>query len=126
MIMSDQTVPRQLLDDANNAVEKLRKKLEEATVQGRKEMDSAIKSMTAQLKMLQSQQKATEEQLLQSMQREKELKQQLAEFDLKSSVISKLRSDKSELQKIIDDQSKKIDALRAEVRQCGVKLIGKL
>ena len=124
--MSDQTVPRQLLDDANNAVEKLRKKLEEATVQGRKEMDSAIKSMTAQLKMLQSQQKATEEQLLQSMQREKELKQQLAEFDLKSSVISKLRSDKSELQKIIDDQSKKIDALRAEVRQCGVKLIGKL
>ena len=124
--MSDQTVPRQLLDDANNAVEKLRKKLEEATVQGRKEMDSAIKSMTAQLKMLQSQQKATEEQLLQSMQREKDSKQQLAEFDLKSSVISKLRSDKSELQKIIDDQSKKIDALRAEVRQCGVKLIGKL
>jgi len=117
--MSDQTVPRQLLDDANSAVEKLRKKLEEATVQGRKEMDSALQSMTSQLKLLQSQLKSTEEQLFRSMQREKDLAAQLHDADLKSAVISKLRSEKSELQKIVEEHSKTIDDLRvkdAEVR----------
>ena len=61
--MSEETVPRLLLDDANRAVEKLRRKLEEATVQGRKEMESALQSMSSQLKTLQSQQKNIEEQL---------------------------------------------------------------
>uniref|UniRef100_A0A7S0MK38 PDZ domain-containing protein n=1 Tax=Cryptomonas curvata TaxID=233186 RepID=A0A7S0MK38_9CRYP len=108
--MSGQTVPRQLLDDANSAVEKLKRKLEEATVQGRKEMDAALQSITSQLKTLQSQQKSTEEQLYRSMQREKELGQQLTESDLKSTIISKLRNENSDLQRAMDDLTKKLDA----------------
>jgi hypothetical protein len=108
--MSGQTVPRQLLDDANSAVEKLKRKLEEATVQGRKEMDAALQSITSQLKTLQSQQKSTEEQLYRSMQREKELGQQLTESDLKSAVISELRNENSDLQRAIDNLNKKLEA----------------
>jgi hypothetical protein len=110
--MSGQTVPRQLLDDANSAVEKLKRKLDEATVQGRIEMDAALQSITSQLKTLQSQQKSTEEQLYRSMQREKEMAQQLTESDLKSTAISKLENENSVLQRAIDDLNKKLDAAR--------------
>ena len=124
LIMSEETVPRLLLDDANRAVEKLRRKLEEATVQGRKEMESALQSMSSQLKTLQSQQKNIEEQLNRSKQREgeleeqlnlskqreKELEQQLSEADLRTVVISKLRSDNAGLKKTIEELSKKIEA----------------
>jgi hypothetical protein len=110
--MSVETVPRQLLDDANSAVEKLKRKLEEATVQGRIEMDAALQAITTQLKTLQSQQKCTEEQLYRSMQREKDLEQQLIELDLKSAFILKLRSENSELQRVIDDQNKRLESAK--------------
>jgi hypothetical protein len=111
--MPGQTVPRQLLDDANSAVEKLKRKLEEATAQGRIEMDAALQSITSQLKTLQSQQKSTDEQLYRSMQREKDLGHQLTESDLKSAIISKLRkNENSDLKRTIDDLTRKLDATR--------------
>lgn len=38
-------VPRRLLDEANNAVQRLKKKLDETTQTGRREMDTALRSM---------------------------------------------------------------------------------
>jgi hypothetical protein len=42
---SDGMVPRRMLDEANNAVLLLKKKLDETTQTGRREMDTALRSM---------------------------------------------------------------------------------
>ena len=104
-------MPRQLLDEANLAVEQLKKRLDEATILGRREMDTALQSMMLQLRTLQSQQKSTEEQLHRSTQREKELLKQLADSD-SSTLVARLRSENDELHAVIEQSNRKLDALR--------------
>jgi len=50
MFDPEDMVPRQTLDDATAGVERLKQKLDEANVQNKKEMETALKSMQWQLR----------------------------------------------------------------------------
>ena len=83
-------VPRQLLEEANQGMERLRRKLDEANSRSKRELEDALKSMQYQVRTLQGQARTAEEQLTRSMEREREMREALANQDV-STVIASLR-----------------------------------
>eukprot|EP00961_Rhodomonas_salina_P170316 2295562-Rhodomonas_salina.1 len=109
-LASGPMVPRQLLDDANEGVERLKKKLDETTVHNKREMDNALKAMQWQLKTLQSQYRTAEDQLKRSMEREKDLRDQLANQDV-SSLLTTLREECDGLRRENDQLRDELDTV---------------
>jgi hypothetical protein len=54
-------VPRQLLEEANQGMERLRRKLDEANSRSKRELEDALKSMQYQVRTLQGQARTAEE-----------------------------------------------------------------
>jgi chromosome segregation ATPase len=99
-------VPRQLLEEANQGMERLRRKLDEANSRSKRELEDALKSMQYQVRTLQGQARTAEEQLTRSMEREREMREALANQDV-STVIASLREQNLEL-------GKELEQLRAD------------
>jgi len=91
-------VPRQLLDDANQGMERLKRKMDEANARNKRELEDALRSMQYQIRTLQSQARTAEEQLTRSMERERDMREALANQDI-SAVIGSLRDENLELTK---------------------------
>jgi chromosome segregation ATPase len=89
-------VPRQLLLDSQDAVERLRRQLDEALANQDSEVNVAVHTLQAQLRAVQKQQKAAETQLSRSLAREKELRDQVVNADVMSAMGS-LRKENKEL-----------------------------
>ena len=89
-------VPRQLLDDATAGVERLKQKLDEANAENRREMEAALKSMQWQLRTLQGQCRASDDQLQRSLERERDLRAQLTDQDV-NNVMRKLAEENTGL-----------------------------
>ena len=89
-------VPRQLLLDSQDAVERLRRQLDEALANQDSEVNVAVHTLQAQLRAVQKQQKAAETQLSRSLAREKELRDQVVNADVMSAICS-LRKENKEL-----------------------------
>ena len=75
-------VPRQLLLDSQDTVERLRRQLDDALANQDSEVNVAVHTLQAQLRAVQKQQKAAEAQLNRSMAREKELREQVVNADV--------------------------------------------
>ncbi|KAJ1491516.1 hypothetical protein T484DRAFT_1774442 [Baffinella frigidus] len=91
-------VPRQLLDDANQGMERLKRKMDEANARNTRELEDALRTMQYQIRTLQSQARTAEEQLTRSMERERDMREALANQDI-SAVIGSLRDENLELTK---------------------------
>jgi hypothetical protein len=97
-------VPRQLLLDSQDTVERLRRQLDEALATQDSEVNVAVHTLQAQLRAVQKQQKAAEAQLNRSMAREKELREQVVNADVMSAM-SSLRNENKELREQNDKLS---------------------
>ena len=83
---TSEMVPRQLLLDSQDTVERLRRQLDEALATQDSEVNVAVHTLQAQLRAVQKQQKAAEAQLNRSMAREKELREQVVNADVMSKI----------------------------------------
>ena len=89
-------VPRQLLQDSQESVERLKRQLNDALSHRDGEVDIAVHTLQAQLRAMQKQHKTAEDQLNRSLAREKELREQVVNADM-LTVISQLRRESKEL-----------------------------
>ena len=83
---TSEMVPRQLLLDSQDTVERLRRQLDDALANQDSEVNVAVHTLQAQLRAVQKQQKAAEAQLNRSMAREKELREQVVNADVMSKI----------------------------------------
>ena len=101
-------VPKKLLDDAHEASERLRQKLDEVVSLHKRDHEEAVRALQYQLKTVQGQYRTAEDQLKRSMQRERDLRDQLSNADV-SSILSKIRLEnkalKDEIQGLKDTLS---------------------
>ena len=102
---SGRLVPKKLLDDAHEASERLRQKLDEVVSSHKRDHEEAVRALQYQLKTVQGQYRTAEDQLKRSMQRERDLRDQLSNADV-SSILSKIRHEnktlKDEIQSLKD------------------------
>jgi hypothetical protein len=89
-------VPRQLLQDSQESVERLKRQLNDALANQDSEVNVAVHTLQAQLRAVQKQQKTTEEQLNRSLAREKDLREQVVNTDVVSAM-GQLRKENREL-----------------------------
>ena len=101
---TSEMVPRQLLLDSQDTVERLRRQLDDALETQDSEVNVAVHTLQAQLRAVQKQQKAAEAQLNRSMAREKELREQVVNADVMSAM-SSLRNENKELREQNDKLS---------------------
>lgn len=79
-------VPRQLLRDSQESVERMKRQLNDALANQDSEVNVAVNTLQAQLRAVQKQQKTTEEQLNRSLAREKDLREQVVNTDVVSAM----------------------------------------
>jgi len=110
-------VPRQLLQDSQESVERLKRQLNDALSHRDGEVDIAVHTLQAQLRAMQKQHKTAEDQLNRSLAREKELREQVVNADM-LTVISQLRRENKELREkneSLNEQATKGQASEAQI-----------
>jgi hypothetical protein len=111
------TVPRQLLLDSQDTVARLKRQLNEALANQDSEVNVAAHTLQAQLRAVQKQLKTTEEQLQRSLDRERDLREQVVNTDV-VKVLNQVRKENKELREqneALNEQASRAEESEAQL-----------
>ena len=106
---ADDMVPRQLLLDSQESVQRLKRQLQGALSSSDSEVNVAVSTLQSQIRALQKQQKTSEEQLSRSLARERDLREQVVSSDV-MTVMGRLRKENKDLRsqnEVLSEQATK-------------------